>query len=378
MQRGEGIPKALVDEGERIMRLCNACRYCEGFCAVFPALERRLTFAEGDLTYLANLCHNCGECYHACQYAPPHQFELSLPRTLAQIRGASYRKYAWPRALGGLFRSGGWAAVAATAAGAAFLLLWMLATAGPARLVTAYSDARGAFHALMSHRDMVLVFGAAGLWAAVGLGLGAVAFWRDTGERANPFLSPGASLQAVWDALRLRYLDGGGDGCAYPDDVPSHARRFFHHLTFYGFMLCFAATSVAAVYHYVLGRHAPYPRLSLPVVLGTVGGAGLLVGPVGLLALKVRRNPELTDPAQGGMDVAFLVMLQLTSLSGLLLLAFRETATMGSLLVIHLGLVLGLFLTMPYGKFIHGIHRLAALARDALEQRHPRRRIDAE
>ncbi|MEA3115709.1 MAG: citrate/tricarballylate utilization protein, partial [Caballeronia sp.] len=27
-------------EGElsRIMQICNACRYCEGFCAVFPAM----------------------------------------------------------------------------------------------------------------------------------------------------------------------------------------------------------------------------------------------------------------------------------------------------------------------------------------------------
>jgi len=224
----------------------------------------------------------------------------------------------------------------------------------------------------------VLAFGAAGAWAAVGLGLGAVAFWRDTGERANPLRSPGASLQALWDALRLRYLDGGGDGCAYPDEIPSHARRFFHHLTFYGFMLCFAATCVAAFYHSVLDLHAPYPRLSLPVVLGTVGGAGLLVGPVGLLWLKVRRNPELTDRGQAGMDVAFLVTLQLTSLSGLLLLAFREAAAMGSLLVVHLGLVMGLFLTMPYGKFVHGVHRLAALARNALEQRRFRPPIDAE
>ena len=62
----------LVEEGARQMAICNACRYCEGYCAVFPAMERRLDFATGDLNYLANLCHNCGECYYACQYAPPH------------------------------------------------------------------------------------------------------------------------------------------------------------------------------------------------------------------------------------------------------------------------------------------------------------------
>ena len=38
----------LVDQGPqmkvaRVMQICNACRYCEGFCAVFPAMERRRT-----------------------------------------------------------------------------------------------------------------------------------------------------------------------------------------------------------------------------------------------------------------------------------------------------------------------------------------------
>ncbi len=53
----------LIAEGERLMVICNACRYCEGYCAVFPAMERRLNFSETDVNYLANLCHNCAECY---------------------------------------------------------------------------------------------------------------------------------------------------------------------------------------------------------------------------------------------------------------------------------------------------------------------------
>src|SRR5207247_102581 len=57
----------------------------------------------------------------------------------------------------------------------------------------------------------------------------------------------------------------------------------------------------------------------------------------------------------------------LLSLTGLLLLALRETTAMGTLLRIHLGIVLGLFLTLPYGKFVHGIYRSAALVRSVLE-----------
>ena len=69
------------------------------------------------------------------------------------------------------------------------------------------------------------------------------------------------------------------------------------------------------------------------------------------------------------MDVAFLLLLFLTSLTGLLLLALRETAAMGVLLVVHLAMVAGLFLTAPYGKFAHVVYRYAALVRYAIEQR---------
>ena len=31
------IPSANEAEVGRQMQICNACRYCEGFCAVFPA-----------------------------------------------------------------------------------------------------------------------------------------------------------------------------------------------------------------------------------------------------------------------------------------------------------------------------------------------------
>jgi citrate/tricarballylate utilization protein len=34
---------------------------------------------------------------------------------------------------------------------------------------------------------------------------------------------------------------------------------------------------------------------------------------------------------------------------------------MGRLLALHLGAVLALFVTLPYGKFVHGFYRLAAL-----------------
>jgi len=339
-----------IAEGERIMTICNACRYCEGFCAVFPAMERRLNFTEADLNYLANLCHNCAECYYACQYAPPHEFAVNVPKTLAEIRERSYRKYAWPRAL----RIGAW---------------WALAVG----LIVAVLLARGRtapeadFYAVISHRAMVATFGIAAVFILIAHLAGFARFWNESGVGLARFLHPSALAKAMRDVLSLVNLSSGGAGCTYPDQRHSQARRRFHHFTFYGFMLCFASTTTAAVYHYVLGLRAPYSYASLPVVLGTLGGIGLLIGPIGLYALKRRRDPAIADAKQDPMDVSFIALLFFTSLTGLLLLVLRETEAMGWLLAIHLGVVLGLFLTLPYGKFVHGIYRSAALVRSALE-----------
>jgi citrate/tricarballylate utilization protein len=138
-------------------------------------------------------------------------------------------------------------------------------------------------------------------------------------------------------------------------------------------MLCFASTSVATVYHYAFGWQAPYALTSLPVILGTVGGLGLLAGPAGLLWLNLRRAPLHGDASQKPMDRAFIALLFLTSATGLALLAWRDTSAMALLLAVHLGVVMALFLTLPYGKFAHAIYRSAALFKYAVEKRLPSR-----
>ncbi len=355
-------------EADRLMTVCNACRYCEGLCAVFPAMEMRRAFPDGDLYYLANLCHACGACYYDCQFAPPHEFDVNVPQVLARVRNQSYAAYAWPRGCAGLFARNGLVVALAAALGVAAFVLGFVAWHDPAVLFGVHAGP-GAFYRLMPHGAMVLLFGAAFLYAIVAMAMSVRLFWRDTGAPPGGRGGPGALRQALADAGRLRYLDGGGVGCFNDDDRPADRRRAYHHLTFYGFVLCFAATTVATAYHYLLGREAPYPWYDLPVVLGTLGGIGLLAGPAGLLAAMWRRAPALRDEARFGMDAAFIVMLFLTSLTGLALLALRETGAMGVLLALHLGVVFALFVTLPYGKFVHGLYRFAALVRYAQERR---------
>jgi citrate/tricarballylate utilization protein len=223
------------------------------------------------------------------------------------------------------------------------------------------------FYRVLPHHVMVGLFGAVFGFGATVLGVGFVRAWKDAKGRpsAVPLLS--ALRQAIGDMLTLKHLQGGGADCTYAgQEARTPWRRRFHHCTYYGFLLCFASTSVAAIYHF-FGYRAPYDNASAPVVLGTVGGIGLVVGPVGLLWLRRTRDPEIGDPVQHRWDLSFIVLLLLTSATGLLLLVFRETAAMAALLVVHLGVVLALFVTLPYGKFVHGFYRFAALLKYALE-----------
>jgi citrate/tricarballylate utilization protein len=358
----------LLEDGERQMRICNACRYCEGYCAVFPAMELRRNFTKADLVYLANLCFDCRDCYYACQYAPPHEFGVNIPKLMSELRADTYREYSWPAILSALFKRNGLAVGLITAAALLIVSVLVLVFMGRDALLATHLG-EGAFYRVVPFVAMTLPPSIIALYGMAVLFAGALRFWRETGGALSGMIDIRALRRATQDAFGLTYMKGGGAGCNYPGAAFSDSRRRFHHLVFYGFLLDFAATSVAAFYDHFLGWQAPYPLLSWPVVLGTTGGIGLLIGTTGMLYLKWKSDRHPAAERMLNMDVAFLVLLFLTSLTGMLLLAFRETAAMGTLLVIHLGMVAGLFLTAPYGKFAHVVYRYAALVRYSMEQR---------
>ena len=341
-------PDPIFRKAEHEMVVCNACRYCEAYCPVFQAMEQRVTFTSGDLTYLANLCHNCGECLYACQYAPPHEFGIDVPKTMSKLRVDSYESLAWPSFAAAAFRKPWRTTAIALAVGLMIL----------APVARAFTARGGDFYGVIPHDAMVLLFGIAGLFAVAAIAIGHARF------KAGFTFEP----EAARDVLTLRHLHDAGD-CVDAEEKRSPWRRWMHHCTFYGFALCFASTTVAAIYHVFFGWIAPYAYASVPVVLGTLGGVGLLIGPAGLFLVDRGRDPELTHASERSLGNAFLALLFLTSLTGLLLLVLRERPYMPVLLVIHLAIVLALFMTLPYGKFVHGIYRAAALVKFRREER---------
>ena len=228
----------ILEEADRLMTVCNSCRYCEGLCAVFPAMEMRRSFSDGDLNYLANLCHQCGACYPDCQYSPPHEFNVNVPQALAKLRHDSYAQYAWPSAFAGAFARNGLFIALLASASVAIFIAGFVALKDPAAL---YGRHAGDFYKLMPHNAMVTLFGAVFLYAILALTMSLRAFWRAINGKSS-----GAAVgEATGDAAHLKYLGGGGGGCTSENEKPSATRRIFHHFTFYGFLFCFASTSVA-------------------------------------------------------------------------------------------------------------------------------------
>jgi len=368
-ETGRLIAAPVLENGVHTLTVCNACRYCEQYCPVFPAMEERTSFAPADLAYLANLCHNCGECLYACQYAPPHEFGINVPRTLAEIRVASYEAYAWPRGLATAFRRHSvLTAVALVIAFSVVMLRVARLTGSPAR------SQAGDFYAVVPHATMVALFGGVFAFVVIAIAVGVTRFVRDAGgsdlsavalaKTEDPQLrtpSSGAAWRALRDGASLRHLHGSGADCVSGEEERRPWRRWSHHLVLSGFLLCFASTSVAAGYHTVFGWVAPYALTSVPVVLGSVGGVALLAGCAGLWVARTKRDAAMGDPAQDGPDQSFIALLFIVSFTGLALLVLRESPVMGRLLALHLGSVLALFVTLPYGKFVHGFYRLAAL-----------------
>lgn len=354
-------------EADRQLTICNACRYCEGYCAVFPALEQRVNLTAGDITHFANLCHDCRDCYTACMYAPPHEFALNLPAALSAVRHDTHDEYL-PRVPSPAGRRGAMTA-AALAAVAILAVLGVIAGGAGAPAGSPYR--------VIAYPALLIAFGIPAVWCVLVMAGSAARYWRATnGPGWGGLASPAALARALRQAAALRNLRGGGAGCSYPGDEPSAARRRLHHLVAWGFAACAASTVAAAISQDFAGDPPPYPVLSAPALFGLAGGAGLVIGCAGLLALRraaaanetgAGETPAREDPALARRGYALLAALLVLAVSGLLTLMVRDTAAFGPVLFVHLVAVTACFAIAPYTKFTHVVYRFLALVRHNAE-----------
>ncbi|EGV32491.1 CitB domain protein [Thiorhodococcus drewsii AZ1] len=358
------------DEARRVLGICDACGYCNGFCDLFEAARRRPALGDGDLAHLANLCHACRNCLYACQYAPPHVFAVNVPRTLTTLRQDTYVEHAWPKWLALLLEHSRLSTLIVTLVATGIMIALILAYAPPDALFDRHLGA-GAFYRVLPWGAMAAIGAIPLAWSCLAIGIGLHRYWRRIRTAPVP-LTTRALADAMRDVVLLRNLRGGGPGCNDLDDRLSHARRRLHQTLAGGVLLSFTATLVATLYHHTFGWEAPYPILSLPVMLGALGGIAMTLGALGFLWLKQREDPEPTAPEARRSGAAILGLLLWVALTGLALLIWRASAAMGLLLALHLGSVLALFLLLPYSKLVHAGYRFLSLLIEAMEQQHKR------
>lgn len=361
--------RELVRDGERQMRICNACRYCEGYCAVWQALEFRREVKESDLLYLSHLCHDCKECIFACPFSSPHSFGVNPPKLFAQIRKASQENWnVWPVLRNIKFYIGFLAAFV-------LLVLIVLAQhAGDSGVLWTAQQGPGAFYKVSSLLLMTSFFTVLGLWMLLMWIAGAWRFWRSM-PSVDGSTEVSDWMRALRDAFRLRYL-----GKETPESRIELSRRRLHHLVFYGFLLDLASTTLGAIYTHVLNQQAPYPVYHPVVILGILGGIGIVIGCAEFVMYhlgqerRIRSSdhpvlPYARDAAADRFAMTFTVSLGLVALTGFLVLFLRATVLMPIALMVHLALVASLFFTAPYTKFAHFVYRYLALVRFEQEKR---------
>lgn len=350
---------------KRQLDICNACRYCAGYCPVWPALERRVDLTQNDITHLANLCHDCRDCYLACMYTPPHEYMLNPPAMFALERTRTYERFVWPAGrLRGL--SGPVAAVAAVVVVGVLLVLLSLATTGSSAFG---GDTDGSAYDVIRHDLLLVLVGAPAVYTVIVLVAAALGYWRFTHGSLGGLLRLRSWGTALGQALTLRYQAGAetDPGCSYQGEAPTLTRRFFHQAVAWGFILTFVSTTSAAVEEYFFHQRPPYPFLSVPVITGSIGGIAQVIGCVGLIRLKLASERGQTTSVMWRADFAFLWALLVLNVTGLLVLGLRSTPVFGAVLVVHLASVIVAFSVAPYTKFVHFVFRILAIYQNVLE-----------
>ncbi len=329
-------------------------------------MEKRTSFGEADIDYLANLCHDCRECYYACPFTPPHTFAVNIPKTLASARTETYKKFTRPKPLALLFEKqrmyGGLLLPASL-----LMFVFVAAMGDPSRLFVAQA-AVGSFYGIIPFP----VIAGAGLlslgcvlllWAQ-----GALDYWREIHGSVTDMFNAKAIRSSLREAFAHTWFKGGGAGCNYPREEAGARRLYLHSMVFFGFGLDLLSTVSAAVYQDILGVLPPYGYFTAPVLLGTVGGVMIVAGTVGLTYLKAKSEKLLTYRATLDTDYLFMLLLGSVAFTGMGTLVLRDTPYMGIAFAIHMGFVLSVFLLAPYGKFLHFVYRYAALLKRGLEE----------
>lgn len=358
----------LYSEAVRQFTICNSCRYCEGYCAVFPAIESKNSYDNSYIDYVANLCHDCRNCYYACPYTSPHEFSINIPLLLSSIRIKNYVKYTYPEKVSrSFFEKPITSGIVVTILSIIVTWIFALLIENPSRIFQKYTYS-GSFYVILPYWiTIALGFTLLGYVITI-MGISSFKYWR-TIRNPNSSVSLSAFTKALWDSISHKYFKGGDAGCDYPDMFSGYRRLYAHFSLFLGFILTALSTISAAIYQNVLSLFPPYPYLSLPVIFGTLGGILIIISTSTLTYHKRKGGREnLVERKMIKLDVFLLALLALISITGIAVLILRNTEYMGAILITHVGITISFFALAPYSKLIHIPYRILSLTRYRIER----------
>jgi quinone-modifying oxidoreductase subunit QmoC len=222
------------------------------------------------------------------------------------------------------------------------------------------------------HYLIYAVYFSATAWILIALGSSSLKFWRLLGagaERKGSFLG---SLIGTFVEIATH-----GKFSKCERGVPK--RRWGHFMVMWGFVGAAITSGFAVVYLYGdtplfswFFKILPFETPGYPVPishwvkwLGNLSAIALVLGGALLLVNRLSSGDKLVG-ATTAFDRFFLWLVLAVIGSGVLTEVLRFTPGTGPMLalsiyIIHLGVVLCLFLTLPYSKFAHFVYRTLAI-----------------
>lgn len=353
------LNEALIKKAEFEMTVCNACRYCEPICAVFKAIEQRRKFDKNSLVYLAHLCHDCRGCFYNCQYTPPHNFNLNIPKTFGFLRLYTYKRLLSFNKIKDLFDKYNFRAnlLIFCSAFMFYFLIGLFFNKNDNIFAMFYRTS--SFYDIIPENIMITSFIIPFLFVVLLYFYTSFKYARYIGIK-NIF-----DIEIYKKVLRsifvLEFLGGGGDGCNYPDEKYSFLRKWFHQCVMYGFLLTILSTIIACIKEHFFGTKPPYEIYDLPVLFGMIGGILLIIGLIGIIILRLKMDKVPYAKDMDSVDNNFIILLSLVVVSGFLVLIQRHSSLMGIMLILHLSMVFTFFVSILFNKFYHVSYRAISL-----------------
>jgi citrate/tricarballylate utilization protein len=342
-------------EAIRQLQICNACRYCEGYCSVWDALDRRHDLSASDAYYFSSLCHDCRECYVVCPFTEPHEYAINIPKILGTVRLETYEENVKPGFMKAALRHPFSISSAVTALSLAGVFLFILLEKGGISLNSTYTLPEVISPQLYRLTTVPVYIYVVGLWVLEGH-----SYWKSiSSEKKGPGVGIMSVLKGIYDAFSHRNFRGGGAGCNFPSEKGGNFRLIFHPMVFFGFIAALISISF-------------YPDTSPVISYSYLAGSLLMfIGASALITGKEISWKSAEVRGMRGIDMPFSILISLSGITGVLLILFLGSGHDWIIFGIHDALVLSLFLLAPFGKFIHPVFRILALIKNRSESTNP-------